>query len=57
MENETDIHEWLISFESGHYKKIKGQWKGDSIWGHFIKENGQPIHINKDKVEYIEHLS
>ena len=47
-------NETLISFESGHYKKIKGTWKGDSVWSHFIKENGGMVHINKDKVEYIE---
>jgi len=47
-------NETLISFESGHYKKVKGEWKGDSVWGHFFKEDGGMIHINKDKVEYIE---
>ena len=44
----------LVSFESGHYKKVKGQWKGDSIWTHWIKSNGKAVHINKDKVEYYE---
>jgi len=44
----------LISFESGHYKKVKGQWKGDSVWTHWIKSNGKAVHINKDKVEYYE---
>lgn len=46
--------ETLISFESGHYKKVKGEWKGDSVWMHFYKEGGGMIHINKDKVEYVE---
>ena len=46
----------LISFESGHYKKVVGQWKGDSIWTHWIKSNGKSIHINKDKVEYYEEI-
>ena len=46
--------EHLISFESGHYKKVKGTWKGDSVWTHFEKASGGMIHINKDKVEYIE---
>ena len=44
----------LISFESGHYKKVRGNWKGDSVWTHFHKEGGGMIHINKDKVEYME---
>jgi len=46
--------ETLISFESGHYKVVKGKWKGDSVWSHFIKSDGGMVHINKDKVEYIE---
>lgn len=46
----------LVSFESGHYKKILGHWKGDSVWTHWIKTNGKAIHINKDKVEYYEEL-
>lgn len=33
--------EILISFESGHYKKIKGEWKGDSVWGHYTKSQGE----------------
>jgi hypothetical protein len=44
----------LISFESGHYKEFTGQWLGDSVWGHFKKNSGSTVHINKDKVEYIE---
>ena len=44
----------LISFESGHYKKVKGKWVGDSVWGHFKKDSGGMVHINKDKVEYVE---
>jgi hypothetical protein len=44
----------LISFESGHYKTVNGQWKGDSVWTHFKKRDGGMVHINKDKVEYIE---
>ena len=46
----------LISFESGHYKTVTGEWKGDSIWTHWIKSNGKTLHINKDKVEYYEEL-
>lgn len=46
----------LISFESGHYKTVEGKWKGDSIWGHFIKSDGKQVHINKSKVEYYEEL-
>jgi len=46
----------LVSFKSGHYKKVKGTWKGDSVWTHFIKENGKQVHINKDEVEYMEEL-
>lgn len=46
--------EHLVSFESGHYKKIKGTWKGDSVWMHFFKNSGGMVHINKDKVEYVE---
>jgi hypothetical protein len=46
--------EILVSFESGHYKKVKGTWKGDSVWCHFNKENGGQVHVNKDKVEYME---
>jgi len=44
----------LISFESGHYKNVTGTWKGDSVWTHFEKETGGLVHVNKDKVEYIE---
>jgi len=47
-------NEILISFESGHYKKVKGEWKGDSVWGHYTKESGGVVHVNKEKVEYIE---
>lgn len=46
--------EHLVSFESGHYKKITGSWKGDSVWMHFQKEDGGQVHVNKDKVEYVE---
>jgi hypothetical protein len=46
--------EVLVSFESGHYKKIRGTWKGDSVWCHFYKDSGGMVHINKDKVEYLE---
>ena len=46
----------LVSFESGHYKKLTGKWKGDSIWTHWEKPNGKTVHINKDKVEYYEEL-
>lgn len=44
----------LIAFESGHYKEFTGQWLGDSVWGHFKKDSGSTVHINKEKVEYIE---
>ena len=47
-------NENLVSFESGHYKKIRGTWKGDSVWCHFEKESGGMVHLNKDKIEYIE---
>lgn len=46
--------EILIAFESGHYKKVFGEWGGDSVWMHFIKDDGGMVHVNKDKVEYIE---
>jgi len=49
-----ESRETLFSFESGHYKKAKGEWKGDSVWTHFKKDSGGMIHINKDKVEYME---
>ena len=51
---EEEEKEQLISFESGHYKKITGTWKGDSVWGHFKKATGGAVHINLSKVEYIE---
>ena len=44
----------LISFKSGHYKKIRGTWKEDSVWAHFTKASGSQVHINKEEVEYIE---
>ena len=50
-------NETLVAFESGHYKVIKGTWKGDSVWMHFHKEDGGMVHINKDKVEYCESFS
>ncbi len=46
----------LVCFESGHYKKITGKWKGDASWTHWIKPDGKTIHIYKDKVEYYEEL-
>ena len=55
-ENHTETKTILVSFESGHYKKVTGTWKGDSVWTHFIKEDGKQVHINKDKVEYFEEL-
>lgn len=51
------MQEILISFKSGHYKSFKGTWKGDSVWGHFEKEDGTQIHVNKDEVEYIQSKS
>lgn len=47
-------NKYLVSFESGHYKKIEGAWKGDSVWMHIEKDSGGVVHINKDKVEYVE---
>ena len=44
----------MISFESGHYKKVFGTWRGDSVWTHFENVRGGTVHVNKDKVEYME---
>jgi hypothetical protein len=49
--------EVLVSFESGHYKTVRGTWTGDSVWTHFHKGDGLMVHINKDKVEYMEDLA
>lgn len=49
MPNET-----LISFKSGHYKVVRGTWKGDSVWMHFNKASGGMVHVNKAEVEYVE---
>ena len=46
--------EILVSFISGHYKKIAGKWIGDSVGAHFEKDSGGVVHINKTEVEYIE---
>lgn len=54
---EGKMREILVGFESGHYKKITGEWKGDSVWCHFKKDSGGMVHINKDKVEYVESFS
>ena len=51
---EGKSNETLIAFESGNYKKIKGEWKGDSMWSHFKKSSGGMVHVNEDKVEYME---
>jgi len=51
---EGEKREILVAFESGHYKKVKGEWKGDSVWMHLKKDSGGTVHINKDKLEYIE---
>lgn len=51
---EGKLNETLIAFESGHYKKVIGEWKGDSMWSHFEKEAGGMVHVNKEKVEYME---
>ena len=48
------LQEVLIAFESGHYKEFKGTWLGDSVWGHHRTTDGRIIHVNKDKVEYIQ---
>lgn len=45
---------YLVSFESGHYKSLSGKWLGDSVWCHIAKNDGSIVHINKDKVEYIQ---
>lgn len=47
----------LISFKSGHYKKVKGWWKGDSVWCHFHKASGGMLHVNKDEIEYMEDVN
>lgn len=52
----ADEQTMLIAFKSGHYKKVTGHWKGDSVWTHWIKVNGKQVHINKDEVEYMEEL-
>ena len=54
--NHQDVCEMetLVSFESGHYKTIRGEWKGDRVWAHFTKPDGAMVHVNKDKVEYME---
>jgi hypothetical protein len=46
--------ETLIAFKSGHYKTVKGDWTGDTVWMHFEKPDGGRISINKAEVEYIE---
>lgn len=51
---EGKSRETLISFESGHYKKVTGEWKGDSVWMHIKKDSGGVVHVNKEKVEYAE---
>ena len=51
---EGKSNETLISFESGHYKTVRGTWKGDAQWTHFKKDAGGMVHINKEKVEYME---
>lgn len=53
---ETKPQTVLVSFESDHYKKVTGKWKGDSIWTHWIKPDGKIVCINKSKVEYYEEL-
>ena len=49
--------EHLFAFESGHYNKVTGEWKGDTMCTHMKKDSGGKVHINKDKVEYIETFS
>ena len=51
---EGKLGDRLISFESGHYKRFRGMWKGDSVWARFVKEDGGELHVNKEKVEYME---
>ncbi len=46
--------ETLVAYKSGHYKKITGEWVGDSVWAHFKKDSGGMVHVNKDEVEYME---
>ena len=51
---EHPTNTYLFAFESGHYKKVTGTWKGDSVWTHIVKPDGSGLHVNKDKLEYIE---
>ena len=51
---DSNPNTYLVGFESGHYKKVSGTWKGDSVWMHIAKSKGGVVHINKDKVEYVE---
>lgn len=51
---EGRIGETLVAFKSGHYKKVTGTWKGDSVWCHIEKASGGMVHINKAEVEYME---
>lgn len=44
----------LVAFKSGHYKKVRGIWMGDSVWMYIKKAVGGTVHINKEEVEYIE---
>ena len=53
-QDKQKVQETLIAFKSGHFKKIKGTWKGDSVWCHFLKASGGMVHINKDEIEYME---
>lgn len=46
----------LVSFESGHYKTVTGNWVGDSQWTHWRKADGKMIFLNKNKVEYYEEI-
>ena len=50
----TRSNDITICFESGHIKSFVGEMVADSIWIHFDMQNGTRIHINKDKIEYIE---
>jgi hypothetical protein len=52
----TEIKTLLFRFTSGKYKKLKAKWIGDSVWGHYEREDGRKVHINLALVEYIEEL-
>lgn len=52
----SDFKTFLFRFTSGRYKKLKAKWNGDSVWGHYEREDGRKVHINLSLVEYIEEV-